>query len=185
MIKVQDNQATRAPIPAFLIGLAPESLADLSWTDPALGVQDCAWWPEVDQSPALSQYERYGLEALTVDAVNKQVIVTRAVEPWTPEEIAQAEAEAKTALIAQFDNALSNHLDSVAQSKRYDTRITCALRAGYPGPFQAEGAAFAAWMDTCNSQAYQMWAEIEAGTRPMFASTEEFIAALPVMVWPG
>ncbi len=38
--------ATREPIPAFLIGLTPESLLDLSWTDPQLGVQDCAWWPE-------------------------------------------------------------------------------------------------------------------------------------------
>ena len=27
--------------------LAPESLADLSWTDPALGVSDAAWLPEV------------------------------------------------------------------------------------------------------------------------------------------
>lgn len=88
MIKIQNNLATREPIPAFLIGLAAESLADLSWTDPALGVSDCAWWPEVDQSPALGEYQRYGAETLTVDHANKQVIVTRAVEPWSAEEIA-------------------------------------------------------------------------------------------------
>lgn len=46
MIKVKDGVATREPLPDFLYGLLPESLADLSWTDPALGVQDLAWWPE-------------------------------------------------------------------------------------------------------------------------------------------
>lgn len=94
MIKVQNNTATREPIPAFLQGLAAESLADLSWTDPALGVHDCAWLPEVDQSPALEEYQRYGEETLTVgDGV---VIVTRAVVPWTQEEI-DAEASAAAA----------------------------------------------------------------------------------------
>lgn len=87
MIKIQNNTPSREPIPSFLIGLAPESLADLSWTDPALGVSDCAWWPEVDQSPALGEYERYGAETLTIDSANQRVIVTRAVVPWTAEEI--------------------------------------------------------------------------------------------------
>ncbi|MDH1590673.1 hypothetical protein, partial [Stutzerimonas stutzeri] len=68
MVKVQNNTPTREPIPSFLRGLAPESLADLSWTDPTLGVSDCAWWPEEDQSPALGEFERYGAETLTVDA---------------------------------------------------------------------------------------------------------------------
>lgn len=92
MIKVQNNTATREGIPAFLQGLAPESLADLSWTDPALGVADAAWWPEVDQSPALQRHERYDSETLTIDADNQQVIVVRSVVPWT-----QAEIDAETA----------------------------------------------------------------------------------------
>lgn len=92
MIKIQNNTATREAVPAFLQGLAPESLADLSWTDPALGVADAAWWPEVDQSPALQRHERYGSETLTIDADNQQVIVVRSVVPWT-----QAEIDAETA----------------------------------------------------------------------------------------
>ena len=94
MIKVQNNIATHEPIPSFLVGLAPESLADLSWTDPALGVADSAWWPEVDQSPALGEYERYGTPQFAIDAANKRVIVTRAVVPWSDEEIA-ADKKAK------------------------------------------------------------------------------------------
>lgn len=88
MIKVQSNTATREQIPPFLHGLAPESLADLSWTDPALGVSDCAWWPEDDQSPALGEFERYGDETLTVDPERRVVVVVREVVPWSAEEIA-------------------------------------------------------------------------------------------------
>ena len=94
MVKVQNNIATSEPIPPFLIGLAAESLADLSWTDPALGVSDCAWWPEVDHSPVLGEYERYGTPQFAIDAANKRVIVTRSVEPWSADEIA-ADKKAK------------------------------------------------------------------------------------------
>lgn len=89
MVKVQNNTPTREPIPQFLQGLAPESLADLSWTDPALGVSDCAWWPEDDQSPALGEFERYGAETLTVDTDRRVVVVVREVVPWGAEEIAE------------------------------------------------------------------------------------------------
>lgn len=88
MIKIQNGITTREPIPQFLVGLAAESLADLSWTDSALGVSDCAWWPEDDQSPALGEFERYGDETLAVDAERQVVVVTRAVVPWSAEEIA-------------------------------------------------------------------------------------------------
>ena len=93
MIKVQNNTATREPIPAFLIGLEPVSLADLSWTDPALGVSDAAWWPEDDQSPALQQYERYGEETLTINNTLKVVVSTKAVVPFTQQEIDVITAE--------------------------------------------------------------------------------------------
>jgi len=88
MIKIQSNTATREPIPQFLVGLAATDLADLSWTDPQLGVSDCAWWPEEDQSPAPGEFERYGDETLGIDAERQVVVVTRAVVPWTAEEIA-------------------------------------------------------------------------------------------------
>lgn len=100
MIKVKANVATRQPIPAFLVGLDPVSLLDLSWTDPALGVSDCAWWPEDDQSLALGQHERYGAETLTVDAERQVVVVTRAVVPWSEEEIAAELNTLKAAKLA-------------------------------------------------------------------------------------
>lgn len=140
MIKIQNNQiagssepaylATREPVPQFLIGLAPESLADLSWTDPNLGVSDCAWWPEVDQSPALGEYERYGAETLTVDAVNKQVLVTREILDWSAEEI-QADKKSRIpqavtmrqARLALLQNQLLDEVELAIQAAGQEAKI--------------------------------------------------------------
>lgn len=90
MIKVQNNTATRDPLPSFLVGLSAQTLRDLAWTDPQLGVQDCAWLPEVDQSPALGPDQTHdGTEVLTVDAQLQVVLVVRGVRDLTPEEIHQ------------------------------------------------------------------------------------------------
>lgn len=102
MVKIQNGLATREPIPSFLSGLAPESLADLSWTDPALGVSDFAWWPEEDQSPPLGEFERYGAETLTVDAERQVVVVVREVVPWAAEEIEAAKAERRAEMARQI-----------------------------------------------------------------------------------
>lgn len=104
--------------------------------------------------------------------------------PLTPEEIAAKQAEAFTQAVTAFDTALTAHLDNTAKAKRYDNRITCMVRAGFPGPFHAEGTAFAAWCDTCNILAYQMLQAVQAGTQPMPESPQAFIATLPAMVWP-
>jgi hypothetical protein len=96
MIKIQNNIATREPLPQFLVGLQQETLLDLSWTDPALGVQDCVWWPKEDVSPALEQFQVYGEETLTIDTERKVVVVTRAVQPMPQDQIdalTQAQAE--------------------------------------------------------------------------------------------
>ncbi len=98
--------------------------------------------------------------------------------------IAAAAAAASARVVEAFDLALTEHLDATARAKKYDNRITCMVRAGFIGPFQAEGLAFATWCDTCNILAYQMLAAVQAGTEPMPASPAAFIATLPLMVWP-
>ena len=86
-------------------------------------------------------------------------------------------------IIAELTAALEAHYDTKACEKRYDNRLTCALRAGYAGPFQAEGIAFAQWMDNCNAYGYQVLADCLAGTRTT-PTEAELLAELPVMVWP-
>ena len=143
MIKVQNNIATRETIPAFLQGLAPQSLADLSWTDPALGVTDAAWWPEVDQSPALEQHQRYGDETLTVgDGV---VIVTRSVVPYTQAEIDAAKAAEYERAVAEVQRQraaeyppMADYLDGIVKGDQAQVQAyidAClAVKAKYPKP---------------------------------------------------
>lgn len=106
------------------------------------------------------------------------------VQGWKVIEIFDTEAERFAATAAAFDVALTNHLDATARTKHYDNRITCMVRAGFAGPFQTEGQAFAMWADACNAFAYQLMADVAAGAEPMPPNTEAFIAMLPAMVWP-
>jgi len=78
---------------------------------------------------------------------------------------------------------LESYYDVKAQERRYDNRYTCSLRAGYVSPFQAEGTAFAVWMDECNAQCYALLLQVQAGTIPM-PTFEEVLAGLPELVWP-
>lgn len=94
------------------------------------------------------------------------------VQGWQVDNLSSADIHTMYVL------ALESHYDSVAQSKRYDNRLTFALRAGYPGPYQAEGLVFAQWMDNCNAMAYQYMLDVEAGKleRP---TIEAMIEMLP------
>lgn len=86
-------------------------------------------------------------------------------------------------VLAQYESELDAHLDRVAQQYRYRDRVTFALRSGYPGPYQAEGAAFGSWMDTCNAQAYALMAAVLVGDAEL-PTVVEFLASLPEFVKP-
>jgi hypothetical protein len=80
--------------------------------------------------------------------------------------------------IAKYEAALDAQLDAVARRYRYDNRFTFALRAAYPGPWRADGIAFAQWMDACNVQAFTLLQEVMAG-QAVLPSLADFIASLP------
>lgn len=86
-------------------------------------------------------------------------------------------------LLQKYERALDEHLDSVAKQYRYNDRFTFALRAGYPGPWQAEGIAFAQWMDSVNHNAFQLLISVQEGSTPAL-SIEEFISNIPPFVSP-
>jgi len=86
-------------------------------------------------------------------------------------------------LQTQYTAALDAHIDATAKERGYDTRVTCALRAAYPGPYQAEGLAFAQWMDACYQQGTQALAEVMAGKRKV-PTIDAFLKSLPSMEWP-
>jgi hypothetical protein len=86
--------------------------------------------------------------------------------------------------LEDFQRAHDAHLNAAARTRRYDSIHTAALRAAYPGPWQAEGLAFAQWMDACNAAGYQLLAGVEAGTTPAPATVEDYLATLPELVLP-
>lgn len=94
-------------------------------------------------------------------------------------------AAAKAARLAAFDAALEAHYEATAKQRRYTNKVTCAMRAGYPGPFQAEGLAFGQWMDNSYAAAYVILAEVQAGERKPPATVKALIDELPSMVWPA
>lgn len=91
--------------------------------------------------------------------------------------------QSKMPKLEDYDAALTAHLDSVAQTRRWQDRISLMSRAGFPGPWQADAIAFGQWADGCNVIGYQILADYQAGNIPQ-PSVEDVIAALPPMVWP-
>jgi hypothetical protein len=86
-------------------------------------------------------------------------------------------------IISQLTTAMEAHYDSVARSNRYYNRTTCLVRAGYPGPYHADGQTFGTWMDTCVQYGYQVEIDAKAGRRAI-PTAEQLISELPLMVWP-
>lgn len=120
MIKVKDGVASREPLPDFLYGLMPESLIDLSWTDPALGVQRDAWWPEENAEGELGANKKWGAEVLTIDTARKVVKVARKQVAMTT-----AEKAARDALIAE-------QWTSQIAARRYTAEIAGTTIDGMP-----------------------------------------------------
>ena len=93
-------------------------------------------------------------------------------DPPTPQEQLKA-----------IEQAITKHMDEVAQAKRYDNRDSCRLYAGYPNAYQAEAIAYGQWVASCWVASNQAQADIIAGTRTI-PTPAEAIAELPMMVWP-
>ena len=82
---------------------------------------------------------------------------------------------------AQYNFAIQGVLDAYAQSMRYDnmnTMVTYVYSTN--AQFKAEATAAVAWRDSVWASAYATLAAVQAGTQPMPASVQAFIATLPV-----
>lgn len=74
-------------------------------------------------------------------------------------------------------------LNEAARQKGYDSILSAATRAGYPGPFHDEGVAFAQWMDATYSACYTLLAQVQAGEIPE-PDENELLALLPALDLP-
>jgi len=129
-----------------------------------------------DELPAFTQ-------AQVATISEPQLVEGRWCYKWNLRDKTLAELQQDSVAIqAELTQVLDTHLDTVAQQRLYNDRFTCSLRAGYPGPFQAEGQTFAIWMDNCNITAYQIMAEVKQGSRPI-PTGAELIAEMPIIEW--
>ena len=161
-------------VDAITIAQRPDCSAFL-----VLSSENNAALTEVTSIPAgydFTYCQEWGL-AVTEDIIRrtKNDLIAKHPGRWPKMEAEQTRQE--------LEDALDAYIDSVAKAKGYDSRITAALRASYPNPWQAEGIAFGTWMDSCYSTALTIMAEVQAGTRPI-PTKDELIAAMPTMVWP-
>ena len=147
---------------------------EATWVDESDVVIKCQAYSNHPEQMAMLRAD------LGADAAQYEDMIAEVEATYVPPEPPSIEKQ-----IAVFDAALVAHLDATARERRYDNRVTCALRAGYPGPFQAEGIAFAGWMDQCNALAYILLAEVVAGTRPLPENPQALIDLMPPMVWPS
>lgn len=196
MIKVKDGVATREPMPDYLptpnadnYHEALAALADLSWTDPALGVTDCAWWPEENADGELGANKKWGAEVLTLDADRKVVIVTHKQVAMTAAEkaardaaIAEQAAAVQAATVSTFEHAVQTKLDDAAQAARYDSIATAVSYAEEPAvpKFQEDGRAFRTWRSLVWAYAYEQLEKVLAGEREQ-PTIDEFLLELPVL----
>ena len=96
------------------------------------------------------------------------------VIPMTAEQL----ADRQSATVAQYEQALDDHLDSVARVHRFSDRTRLALRAAYPNDWQSLGVAYGTWMDICNKQAQTLLQSVLAG-QVQIPTLEAFIASFP------
>lgn len=118
--------------------------------------------------PVPSGYQVVSTSAQIVDGVPKWVNITQPI-PTS---------------IDDYKTAFDAHLDSVAQSKSYDNRVTIATYAGSTNAgWAAEAQAFIEWRDAALASMFAQLAAVQAGgDAPTIA---QFITALPEIVWPS
>lgn len=82
--------------------------------------------------------------------------------------------------LMDFQNAHDAFINAPAIARRYRDFSTFAMRAGFPGPYHDEAVVYATWMDTCNQLGYQILGEVQAGTRSIPTTIEEYLNLLPI-----
>ena len=82
-------------------------------------------------------------------------------------------------LVQSLENAVQEYIDSQAKNRGYDSIVSACSYAGYTNEFQTEAVSLGVWRSAVWTKAYQVQADVEAGTIPM-PTVDELIAMLPI-----
>lgn len=115
----------------------------------------------------------------------------RMIDGATVEMTAQQEADflaslpVRTVTVEEYRRAIQLRIDATAQSRRYDSGVTCSSYLGSTNDgWAAEAAAFVSWRDAVWGYAYGELAKVQAGDREQ-PSVEYLLAELPAINWPA
>lgn len=190
MVKIDSGKPVREPVPNFLDQSgsteALAALADLSWTDPSLGVQAAAWWPEENGDSELGANKKWGAEVLTLDSDRKVVIVTHKQVNMTNAEKAERDAAVQAQTTALFEQAVQEKMEAAAHDRGYDSLFTAISYADEPAVprFQADGQAFRRWRSLVWDYAHTEMNAVLAGEKSQ-PELDAFLASLPVLEFPA
>ena len=111
-VNIRTQTASREALPKGLLNFRrkPEALRNLQTTLNPVPEKyiDLEWWPERSADNELAANEKYGAEILTLDVVNKLVLVSHVILTKTPEEIAAEQPQSVDSVIeTRIDNALA------------------------------------------------------------------------------
>ena len=89
------------------------------------------------------------------------------------------EAAMEESKIDYIKSQVQKHLDTIAQSRGYESVLSACSYAGAVNPFEAEGKSFVAWRGDVWAYCYQVLADVQNLVRPE-PTIPELIAELPV-----
>lgn len=88
-------------------------------------------------------------------------------------------------LIDAFSVKTQQRLDTFARSRNYENILSACTYANSTVPkFKAEGQYCVGARDATWAKLYEIFAEVDAGTRPAPAKFEDVEKELPVLAWP-
>ena len=96
----------------------------------------------------------------------------------TPD-LAKIMLEDKANTLQAMESAIQEYIDSQAKNRGYDSIVSACSYAGYTNEFQTEAVSLGVWRSAVWTKAYQVQADVEAGTIPM-PTVDELIAMLPI-----
>lgn len=175
---------TDDPLPYEVTGFPNDMLADLSWLGPYYPqYQNVGWWPEQLQSPVLGEYERITGYTWGLDKINKVVLGTAIVEPWSPEEIAADKVAKIAAMEAQLTIIAMARLDAFARTRRYESILSAVTYATDPDPeFSIEGLRALNLRSEYWRKIWDTLEAVKANLIPMPATIDD-ITNLPALTW--
>ena len=94
-------------------------------------------------------------------------------------DLARELLEDKANTLQAMESAIQEYIDSQAKNRGYDSIVSACSYAGYTNEFQTEATALGVWRSAVWTKAYQVQADVEAGTIPM-PTVDELIAMLPI-----